>query len=147
MGRTLKIPLYWRELFRHLSHEEIGQIVTYCLEYADGKWPRQLVLRADAAIVLDRCVEDVKYQMSHKRAYKKPEDSSEIRNSEEYKVWRACVFERDHYACQNCGQVGGTLNAHHIKPFSKYPEFRLDVNNGITLCKKCHKLAHRKGRK
>lgn len=67
-----------------------------------------------------------------------------IRNSREYQEWRADVFERDHYTCQNCGQVGGMLNAHHIKPFKDYPDLRLEVSNGITLCLKCHKLAHRK---
>ena len=67
-----------------------------------------------------------------------------IRNSKEYQEWRSDVFERDHYICQNCGQVGGSLNAHHIKSFKDYPDLRLDVNNGITLCLKCHKLAHRK---
>lgn len=67
-----------------------------------------------------------------------------IRNSREYQEWRACVFERDHYTCQNCGQVGGTINAHHIKSFKDYPDLRLEVNNGITLCLKCHKLAHGK---
>ena len=67
-----------------------------------------------------------------------------IRNSREYQEWRASVFERDHYTCQNCGQVGGTINAHHIKSFKDYPDLRLEVNNGITLCLKCHKLAHGK---
>lgn len=67
-----------------------------------------------------------------------------IRNSREYQEWRACVFERDHYTCQNCGQIGGTINAHHIKSFKDYPELRLEVSNGITLCLKCHKMAHGK---
>lgn len=67
-----------------------------------------------------------------------------MRNSPEYQEWRACVFERDHYTCQNCGQVGWNLNAHHIKPFKDFPNLRLDVNNGITLCRNCHLLAHGK---
>ncbi len=65
------------------------------------------------------------------------------RNSPGYNEWRIRVYERDKYKCQNCGQVGGELNAHHIKSFKKYPKLRLDIDNGITLCIKCHKEVHR----
>ena len=64
-----------------------------------------------------------------------------IRASSEYVAWRKAVFERDNYTCQNCGRRGGKLEAHHIKSFALYPELRLEVSNGITLCK----LYHRKG--
>jgi hypothetical protein len=63
-----------------------------------------------------------------------------IRNSEKYKKWRNAVYERDNYTCQICGsKKSNTFNAHHIKPFSLYPQLRFDINNGITLCKECHK--------
>lgn len=62
-----------------------------------------------------------------------------IRTSTEYKQWRKAVFEKDNYVCKLCGQRGGKLCAHHIKPFSIFIELRFDIQNGNTLCKECHK--------
>ena len=57
-----------------------------------------------------------------------------------YKKWRKKVFERDDYTCQSCRITGVYITAHHVKSFAKYPELRLEVSNGITLCEECHKL-------
>ncbi len=64
------------------------------------------------------------------------------RNHKSYKEWRTAVYKRDNYTCQDCGQIGGHLHAHHIKDFSKHKELRLDVNNGRTLCIDCHSKHH-----
>lgn len=76
----------------------------------------------------------------------------------EYKRWRQSVYERDGFTCQGCFKTGGRLEAHHIK--AKAPVLReylkknktedideilkgcpliIDINNGLTLCKSCHK--------
>ena len=64
-----------------------------------------------------------------------------------YVDWRTSVFERDNYTCQECGQVGGKLNAHHILPWAKHIAFRYELWNGITLCESCHKQEHKRLRK
>ena len=61
-----------------------------------------------------------------------------LRQSIKYRDWRSKVFERDLYTCKKCGVCGTYLHAHHIKKFSKYPNLRYDITNGITLCKECH---------
>lgn len=65
--------------------------------------------------------------------------NTKIRNSPEYKLWREAVFKRDGFMCVWCGEKGGILNADHIKPFSLFPELRLAIDNGRTLCIDCHK--------
>jgi hypothetical protein len=66
------------------------------------------------------------------------------RHSPMYITWRNTVFERDNYTCQDCGQRGGELNAHHLQGFKKFPKLRYELSNGITLCKKCHKKRHKR---
>lgn len=67
----------------------------------------------------------------------------------EYRDWRREVFVRDGWTCQDCGTKTGLgkavfLHAHHLKESSKYPELRLVVGNGLTLCKPCHHTRHSK---
>lgn len=57
-----------------------------------------------------------------------------------YKKWRAEVFLRDNWTCQTCGVRGEYLEAHHIKSWAKFPELRYEVENGVALCRECHKL-------
>ena len=64
--------------------------------------------------------------------------NKQIRQSLEYKLWRVSVFQRDKWKCVWCG-AGGDIQADHIKPFAYYPELRFAIDNGRTLCVKCHR--------
>ena len=69
-----------------------------------------------------------------------------LRKSLEAKIWREAVFTRDNYTCIWCGDnKGGNLEADHIKAWILYPELRLDINNGRTLCHNCHQLTNNYG--
>lgn len=66
-----------------------------------------------------------------------------IRQSIEFRLWREAVFARDNWTCQKTKIKGGKLHAHHIKPFSQFPELRFAVDNGITFSMESHKIFHK----
>ena len=70
--------------------------------------------------------------------------SLQTRSDYEYQQWKKKVKERDK-CCQKCGSTKN-LVAHHIKSYKYYPELRTNLSNGITLCDKCHKEEHKKGK-
>jgi hypothetical protein len=68
-------------------------------------------------------------------------------------TWRTEVFFQqlknniDHVEnfCEICHKTEN-LVGHHILPQKLYPEFALDIDNGIVLCEECHvKYGHTKG--
>ena len=71
------------------------------------------------------------------------EDRINKRDYSGYHKWRRGVYSKDDYTCQKCSQRGVFLNAHHIENYSSNKELRIDIDNGITLCKGCHKEFHK----
>lgn len=65
----------------------------------------------------------------------------QLRLMPEYAVWQSETKKRDNFECQKCCKRG-KLHSHHIQPYSKFPELRYELSNGITLCKECHREFH-----
>lgn len=61
-----------------------------------------------------------------------------IRSSPDYGRWRKSVYKKDWFSCQFCGYKGKNIEAHHVKNWSKNKNLRFNINNGLTLCNKCH---------
>lgn len=82
----------------------------------------------------------------------------QIRHNIKTRQWSSDCFHRDDFICQECGNRGGKLHCHHIKHFAWIiDEYKIktleqaidceelwDLNNGITLCQKCHINKHKK---
>ena len=70
--------------------------------------------------------------------YNKPNKNNRI----DQENWAKLIKERDSYVCQKCGIKEDIMYAHHIDPIILNPIESLDLDNGLTLCKKCHKEVH-----
>ncbi len=146
--KSFSIPHDAIHVVNLLSNEEAGLLIKHIFEYAAGNRSEHQNRLVDVAFEPIRQFMEEKW--SHHNAAEKhwnwkggitPENRT-IRNSTAMKNWRMLVFIRDNFTCQKCGQVGGKLQAHHIREFSKYSELRFEVDNGLTLCKSCHKKEH-----
>lgn len=72
------------------------------------------------------------------------EERRNRRHIQENYNWRDEVYKRDNFTCQCCGDnKGRNLNAHHLEGYHWCKELRYEVNNGITICKKCHNKFHK----
>ncbi|MGG0185152.1 HNH endonuclease [Bacillus rhizoplanae] len=61
-------------------------------------------------------------------------------NSDEWKFVRSQVYERERGYCQRCGRFvfGRSAHVHHIIAIKKDETLKLELNNLMLLCPKCH---------
>lgn len=74
-----------------------------------------------------------------------------LRNRSPWKQQKQKTLKRDNYICQLCGKTkkendNRELDVHHRVPFRYFKNYKdaHDLNNLITLCRKCHQIEERK---
>jgi len=67
--------------------------------------------------------------------YRTPSKIKKLKKQLE-ELWKKVCLKRDNYKCQYCGSTED-LQVHHIVS-RKNLNTKFDIDNGITLCKKCH---------
>ena len=65
----------------------------------------------------------------------------DVRTTYASRKWSKLIKEICDSTCQCCGSKDN-LESHHILSFKYYPALRIDLKNGVCLCKKCHKKYH-----
>lgn len=63
----------------------------------------------------------------------------QLRERTEYQQWIREIFKQDNWTCQVCKIRGNYLEAHHLLAAKEFPQYILNIDNGITLCRNCHK--------
>lgn len=72
--------------------------------------------------------------------------ADKFRNTSAWRKKREEIKRRDRYLCRYCFDIKhkvsiSDLSVHHIEPLETAYHRRLDDDNLITLCNKCHKAA------
>lgn len=142
-----ELPLSAQALYFHLGMMAHGRGLLYNL-YSTARFlgvsdtDTKLLLTKGYIIPHFECGEQYGYEIVHWDENNAIGENAKKRLSYGYRKWREAVLERDGYKCRICG-CEEHLEAHHIKPFATYPLDRFEVDNGVTLCQKCHRRVHK----
>ena len=74
--------------------------------------------------------------------YNPNKEHDDIRKTPEYTITKLNVHERDKYTCVSCGKKIYDPVFHHLYSINTHKELACKIDNGVTLCKKCHKDFH-----
>jgi len=84
----------------------------------------------------------MKKRKINKNTKKYQNKQARIQYRKDLKEWSRLVKERDHNQCAICNKKE-FLNSHHLLPKEqKDSKYKLDINNGITLCSLHHKYSY-----
>ena len=133
MRDSFIVKRYMYEAIKGLSPEHRLKLYDSLFEYAlnDVPIPDELPMSA-LHIIKDQIDSNIKsYENFNSRV------------SKEYRKWKNAVLKRDKSTCRACG-CKNDIEVHHIVPYAKDPDIRFDPDNGIVLCKECHRKVHQK---
>ena len=113
-------------------------------------WPYR-VKRDKIICCSPSCATEFRLKDSKNHPLYNPEISEEKRQKRKAKErtskdvrWRRNILIKYNFTCQICGKNQGKLVAHHLDGYLKYPDKRLDLDNGVCLCRECHIDFHKK---
>ena len=156
-------------IIKEMTLKEIANCFNCSIPVISNKLDSFNILRRDSK----ECIKNRNFSGKNNPNYKDGRSSflSLLRSCSLYSTWRKEVFKRDNFTCQECNKAStGNIEAHHINKISnlileflkEYDQFssiedketllRLstkykpfwNLENGKTLCEKCHKLEHTK---
>ena len=90
------------------------------------------------------CSDECKKACPTYRQVKYPKDFKINTSREVQPELRKLVLKRDDYTCQKCNTTNVELHCHHYEGIEVNPVESADMDQCITLCKKCHNEVHRK---
>lgn len=131
---------YVREMFENADCELLEK------EYVNCKKPMRYIAKCGHESVISFDVflnapsATKRCRLCHKKTY---HEVVSDRNRTASKTWRLEVYQRDNFRCQVCGVHSYELNAHHLDAYDTNPDKRFSIENGVTLCTKCHISFHR----
>ena len=108
----------------------LGVVTHVNNEVMAGKIPREVLEDLTTALKIIDDRKDLKWNLE-----------TGFRKSPEYRMWAGAVKFRDGMRCAVCASKD-RLEAHHIISIADRPDLKLSLDNGVALCKKCHKSVH-----
>ena len=123
--------------FERFGYELLSDNYQNCFQYLDFICPHNHVGRTQFAWFMNgsRCRECWKTGHKETLLLEKPRRKYKRKS---LITWRKKVLKRDGNTCQCCNS-DFQLEAHHLYNYKDYPDLIEDLDNGITLCRKCHK--------
>jgi len=149
---TYALQLNWvDDVRRNPENKKVLQV--RCTESNCGKWfcPSTSSVRSRIKVLngIDTgasnfyCSQKCKNSCAIYNQKKYPRNNKpDNRDRKDQSEWRRLVLDRDNHECQRCGNTKNLI-AHHIEGLFVNPLESADIDIGITLCKKCNKLAHK----